>query len=197
VVILLVFGMIEFSLALRDHVAVSSAVRVGARIASANAGAGPGDCPVAGPDLPGPVTCSPATAPKFAQEAANAIQRAGAAMPKDQIDYIFVYKANDKGFPGANGVTSMPASPEACAAVGNCVVYVWRPATSTFRFAQGGWDSTTVDACVTTGHTLGVYMRATHNFITGIFGDSIAIADRAVTKFEPLSTATCEPGKHL
>lgn len=196
VILMLVFGIIEFSFALRDHVAVSSAVRVGARIASANAGAGPGDCPAPGPDLPVPPPCSPANAPKFAQAAADAIQRAGSAMPKDQIDYIFVYKANDKGYPGANGSTTMPSSPGGCAAIGNCVVYKWRPATDKFRYDQGTWVSTTVDACVTTGHTLGVFMHTTHKFFTGMFGQTVTLADRSVMKFEPLDVGSCSPGRH-
>jgi hypothetical protein len=197
VILILVFGIIEFSFALRDYVAVSSAVRVGARIGSANAGAGPGDCPSAGPDLPSPPVCTPATAPKFAQQAADAIQRAGSAMPKDQIDYIYVFKANDKGYPGADGVTTMPASPAACAAVGNCVVYRWRAATDKFRYDTGTWTSSQVDACVTTGHAIGVYLKTTHKFMTGFFGQTIVLADHAVMKFEPLGTATCAPGRHL
>lgn len=197
VILLLVFGIIEFSFALRDHVSVSSAVRVGARIASANAGAGPGDCPTAGPDLPVPPPCSPASAPKFAQEAADAIQKAGTAMPKDQIDYIFVYQANDKGYPGATGVTTMPSTPGGCAATANCVVYKWRAATDKFRYDGGTWTSSSVDACITSGHSIGVFMHSTHKLFTGLFGSTVPLGDRSVMKFEPLSSATCQPGKHL
>src|SRR3954453_23719727 len=80
VLIILVFGIIEFALIMRDYVAVSSAVRVGARIASANPGAGL--CSAQ------PSPCAPATTPALAQQAADAIRQAGTAMPKDSIDYI-------------------------------------------------------------------------------------------------------------
>ena len=105
--LVLIFGIFEVALLMRDHVAVSSSVRVGGRIASASADAGAGTCPGL------PVICAPTSTPAFAQNAADAIQRGGSAMPKDSIDYIYVYKANDKGYPGATGSTAMSAGPTA------------------------------------------------------------------------------------
>lgn len=80
-IVLILFGIIEMSLLMRDHVATSSAVRVGARMSSAAADAGVGTCPTG----PSPPPCTPATAPAFAQAAADAIARAGSALPKDSI----------------------------------------------------------------------------------------------------------------
>lgn len=180
----MLFGIIEVTMLVRDDVALTSASRTGARVASAAAGAGPGICE-SGPEAP---PCTSASSPALAQAAADAIQRAGSAMPKDAIDYILVYQANSAGFPGAEGSTTMPSS---CAGVSNCVQFVWRDSADAFRYASGAWDSRTIDGCVNESDTLGVYIHATHKAVTGLFG-SVGLSDRAVMKFEPLSDDTCK-----
>lgn len=186
----LVFGIIEFSLLLRDHVAVTSAVRAGARIASAGAGAGPADCIATTP----PVPCTPASAPKLAQDAADAIQRAGSAMPKDAIDELWVYKANTAGYPGT--ANSMDGA--TCSSTTQCVKYRWVDATNRFVYVSGGWASTSIAACAG-GSTdaVGVYMKATHRFITGMFGVTMNVFDRAVMRFEPLPNDMCQANKPI
>lgn len=184
----LLLGILEMSFLLRDHVAVSSAVRVGARVASAAAAAGPGICE-SGPTAP---PCTPQASPAFAQAAADAIQRAGSAMPHDSINYLLVYKANTHGLPGPDTNTTMPTS---CEAASNCVRFVWRPTLKAFRYASGAWDSKTVNACVNESDTLGVYMNARHEFLSGMFGASVTTSDRAVMKFEPLPEDSCKTGR--
>lgn len=184
--LIMLFGIIEFSFLMKDNVAVSSAVRVGGRMASSAAGAGPGTCPT-GPTAP---VCTPANAPAFAQAAADAIQRAGSAMPKNSIEYIWVYKANNSGYPGSS--TSMPTS---CPS--DCVKYVWSDGSpGRFYYASGSWSSKSVRACLNDSESVGIYMRAKHDFITGLFGSAITVADHAVMKFEPLATDMCAPDKH-
>jgi Flp pilus assembly protein TadG len=198
VLVTLVLGILEFSLILRDYVAVSSAVRVGARIASANAGAGPATCTA---------TC---TAPAAAQYAVDAIDKAASTMPKSSVDFVIVYQANAKGFPapsgttstaiGANTATTMPAgnSTTPCSTFANCVAYNWNG--SKFVYVSGSWASTTIDACAASAYSAGVYMHATHPNMTGLFGRTIGLADRTVMTFEPLSTAICNasaPTPHL
>lgn len=188
----LVLGIIEFSLIMRDYVAVSSSVRVGARIGSASPGAGPATCTS---------PCTPPTAPALAQYAADAIQQAGTAMPKDSIDHIFVYQANQKGYPAPGGTattaikddtsTTMPATTAQCASAANCVAYRWADASDRFLYASGSWASSSIDACAVSAYSLGVYLHATHGNLTGFFGQTIGLGDRTVMKFEPLSTATC------
>jgi TadE-like protein len=202
---LLVFGIIEMSLYLRDAVSVSSSVHVGARIASAQPGAGPGTCPSAA-DYPPPKTpppCVTTNVPAFAQNAADAIQRAGTAMPKDSINYIFVYKANNKGYPGT--LTAMPTTMNGCAAVTDCVVFKWVDATNRFKYWSGTWQSKDVNACIQTKNTdgsityadaVGIYMNATHEFITPIFGHFGTLGDKAVMTFEPLSATQCKANTH-
>ena len=190
--ITLVFGIIEFSLLLRDYVSVGSAVRQGARIASAEAGAGPATC-LTYPSGVTPPPCSPTTAPKLAQDAADAIQVEGSAMPKGNIDEIWVYKADTSGFPG----TATDMATASCSA--NCVRYTWIAANNRFQYAGGTWNSASINACVgtaTPADSVGVIMKATHHYIIGMFGTSTAIADRAVMLFEPLPQDTCAAGAH-
>ncbi len=191
---LLVFGMIEFAFAIRDYVAVTSSVRTGARIASTGAAAGPGTCD----NIPDAPTCTPTGSPALAQMAADAIQKAGSAMPPDSIEYILIYKANSKGYPGAETNRDVPAS---CAGVANCVRFTWRDSLDQFRYAEGSWNSKTISACFpgTTAKPLesvGVAMVAEHEFLTGFFGSTITLTDRASLNFEPLPTATCGANEH-
>lgn len=182
IVCLLLFGIIEFGFVFRDAIAIASSTRVGARIASANAGAGPGDC-----DVP----CTPANAPKFGQMAADAIRNGGSAMPKDSIDEMWVYRANDLGYPGADGSRVM-----ACGT--NCVKYAWVDARDQFRFVSGSWLSTSVNACANNHpDSIGIYIKVTHRSLTNYFMSSLTLSDRAVMQFEPLSTVTCAPNQHL
>jgi hypothetical protein len=192
ILLLLVFGIIEFGLVMRDYLSVASSVRVGARIAATGAGAGPGTCPGA------PVVCVPANVPALAQAGADAIQQAGTAMPQDLIDYIFVYKANDKGYPGATGVTTMPTNAAGCTAAGNCVVFRWNKVLDRFVYQEGTWNSSTINACINSGlaQSVGIYMKATHPYLTGFFGANLGLSDRAVMKFEPLPAISCTAGSH-
>lgn len=187
ILMIMVFGIIEMALLMKDDVALTSAIRNGGRIASANAGAGPGGVNEGG-DCVAP--CSPANAPMFAQMAANAIQTAGSALPKDSISELWVYRANDKGYPGANGSTTMTCG-------SNCVRYKWVRSKDQFRYLSGSWTSSTVNACANNNpDSVGVYMVANHAFLTGLWSDGVALSDHAVFTFEPLPTLTCAAGTH-
>ncbi len=187
ILFLFVLGIIEMSLLMRDTVATTSAVRVGGRVASVSAGAGPGTCEAS----VSPPPCSPASTPALAQAAADAIQRAGSAMPKDQIQYILVYRANTAGYPMPTGNTNI-----ACAT--DCVKYVWDSGLNKFRYAGGTWASTTINACVNhaSRQAVGVAMVADHPWITGLFGSGVELKERTVMNFEPLPSEQCMPGTH-
>lgn len=192
---MLVFGIIEFSLALRDHSVVTSNVRTAARVAATGAGTGAATC-FTGPDEP---PCASAYSPAFAQEAADAVQRSGTAMPEDYLDFILIYKANSQGFPGAEGNLTMPAN---CGATANCVMFTWNESVNGFRYSGGTWISSTISACfpgtpTAPQHRVGVYLQAQHPFLTGLFGDGITLSDRAVMDFEPLPSDMCLAGKHV
>ncbi len=187
ILFLFVLGIIEMSLLMRDTVATTSAVRVGGRVASVSAGAGPGVCEASADPPP----CSPANTPALAQAAADAIERAGSAMPKDQIQYILVYRANTGGYP-------MPAGNTSITCFSDCVKYVWDSGLNKFRYAGGTWISTTINACVNHANRMavGVAMVADHPWITGLFGDGVEVKERTVMNFEPLPSEQCMPGTH-
>lgn len=179
--IVIVMGIIEFALAFKDDAAVSSSVRVGVRMAATGAGAGPALCGTPA------TTCSPAR-PALAQAAADAIETAGVAMPKDSIDWIMVYRVmpGDSGNPPG---TSNPAS----TCTSNCVWFRWLDASDQFAFQGGSWNQSTINACLNApdAQSVGVYMKATHSNLTGFFGGTFPLSDRAVMKFEPLPSQSC------
>jgi hypothetical protein len=181
----MLFGIVDLSFMIRDDIALTSATREGSRVAAAEADAGPGTCETG----LGAPPCAPANTPALAQDAADAVQSSGSALPKGEIDYILIYKANDKGYPGATGSTTMPT---VCPA--NCVKFVWRDTAGKFRYDSGTWVSTTINACANDplADTLGIYLHATHKFVTGIIGSSTSLDDRTIMKFEPLPVESCK-----
>jgi Flp pilus assembly protein TadG len=74
--ILVVFGVIEFSMLIKDHMAMNSAVRAASRVASAE-----------------PKTSS------FADDAIAAIQTQGSALPMGNVNEVWVYEAGTNGMP--------------------------------------------------------------------------------------------------
>jgi len=188
VLLLMVFGIIEMGFLMRDHIAVTSAVRNGARIASASADAGPADCTVrADPSAP----CAPATAPMLAQLAADAMQTTGSAMPMNRVQEIWIFNADPDGNPNTGDEV-----PSACAT--KCVAFQWVPAAGTdpnagrFRYLRGAWNEATIRTCATRADRVGVRMIADHPFMTGLFRD-IEVSDSAIMTFEPEPVDTCEP----
>ncbi|HEX5090499.1 MAG TPA: TadE/TadG family type IV pilus assembly protein [Nocardioides sp.] len=194
ILLLILLGIIELTFLMRDHAVVVSDTRLAARIASTGANAGQGVCET-GPDAP---PCVPSNVPALAQKAADAIQRAGSAMPVDQIQYLLVYKANAQGYPGSDGNTTMPTS---CSGYASCVKFVWRPNQNAFRYNSGSWDPRTISACFPgTGSNaldrVGIQLVASHKTFTGLFGSSLNLEDHAVMNFEPLPTQFCASGAH-
>ena len=176
----LIFGTIEFTLLLRDYVAASSMVRAGARIASAEPHAGQD------PLLP--------AVPIFANDAMLTIQREGSAMPKDNIKELWVYKANSGGFPDSRTDFS--------GCTNSCVRFKWDPVANKFNYIplSGSWVASSVNACagknssgVEQGDYVGVYLKANHKALIGIFGQGWAVSDYAVMKFEPVPGRSCLP----
>lgn len=192
ILLIVLLGIIEFTFLMRDHAVVVSDTRLAARVASTGADAGPGVC-AAGAGAP---PCVPANVPALAQEAADAVQRSGSAMPVDQIQYLLVYKANDNGYPGT--MSSMPTS---CSGVSSCVMFKWWKAEDKFRYYSGTWDPKTINACFPGTSAfpldrLGIQLVAKHENFTGMFGSYFTLQDHAVMDFEPLDTQHCKGGTH-
>ena len=144
---LVLFGIIEMSLFMRDVVSVSSAVHVGTRMAAWPPDAGPATCTS--------VAVHTSDSADLAQLAANAIQQAGSAMPQDQINWILVYNANSSGYPMPAGNTSAVCSTD-------CVKYVWNASTNQFVYSSGSWASASINACINDPNrmSVGVIMNA-------------------------------------
>jgi hypothetical protein len=184
--IILLFVIVEAAFLMKDYVSVSSAVRSGARTASASAGAGKGTCD------PGSVDpCTPANAPKLAQAAAAAAMTNGTALNSEDIAWVIVYKPNPNGNGYPIGQTSLTCGT-------SCVKYVWNPSLGRFSYSSGSWASATINACVNDSarDSVGVGMRVNHQSLTGFFGSGITIEEHTVMQFEPLESSTCAPGAH-
>ena len=187
VLIIVLLGIIELPMLIRDYVAITSAARTGARVAAA--------APDAGNCVPNPADVTPCPAnsvPNFVQIAADAVSRNGTALPARSIRSILVYKANANGYPGS--LTSMPTS---CAGVTSCVAYTWNELAGKFKYSGGTWDSRTVNACFPSNIDLvGVQLIAEHTFLGGLLGTSMEMSERTVMNFEPLPVNLCASGSH-
>lgn len=169
ILVLLVFGVVEWSFVLRDEAAVSSAARTGVRTASIP---------------PGP------TSTNITQPTADAITRAGSVMPKDNLEYILVYQANSDGFPLPEGNATMT-----CGSAGKtCVKHTWSDSKDAFNKVEGEWDPNLINTCVGDpgAQSVGVYVKARHPMITRFFGATREIDDSAVLRFEPRPKAVCK-----
>lgn len=183
VLLVVLLGIIELPMLIRDHVAVTSAARTGARVAASEPGCitkvGSPACPATDP------------AP-FGMLAAEAVSRNGTALPTQAIRYVLVYKANAAGYPGA--LSSMPSS---CAGIPSCLGYTWNPTTAVFTRTSGTWDRQTVNACFPTNvDSVGVQVVAEHEFLSGLLGTSTTMAEHTVMNFEPLPLGSCASGSH-
>jgi TadE-like protein len=168
-IIAILLGIIELTLLLKDNVAVSTAVRAGARTASAQP-----------------------RQDAFLANTATRMDRAVASLNSDGLQEMWVYKANDAGYPtGTSGFTSCGS---------NCVKFTW-DGTEFTTVEANKWPASSVNACPedpalnpSGPDSVGVYLVYKHSFITGIFGQTMTLTDHAVLNFEPVPpTQGCKP----
>ncbi|MGA9146891.1 MAG: TadE/TadG family type IV pilus assembly protein [Candidatus Nanopelagicales bacterium] len=175
VLVLMLFGIVEFSLFLRDHVALSAAVRSGARTASAE------------PRMS-----------TFSADAAGAVLRAGTGMPFSSVEEMWVYESNAGGYPTNGGSTSATTG-AFTSCTDRCVVFHY--SGGSFTTTSDTWSHTLVNACPgdVDMTNVGVFIKANHRFVSGIFGNTVDITDHAVLRFEPipasqlLQSGQCKP----
>ncbi|MET0420706.1 MAG: TadE family protein [Acidimicrobiia bacterium] len=165
-VILITFGLIEFSSAYQSSSTAASTVRSAARTASAEA-----------------------KLPNFATDAAAAAATALQTIPSNEPLELWVYNANASGHPMPVGNTSFSTC------LTQCIKYAWLPAQKKFDTANptgSGWDYLTMQACnATQWDSVGVYLKLRHRYITNLFGATIDLADHAVFRLEPAPTQLC------
>lgn len=181
--ILLLFIIVEAAFLMKDYVAVSSAVRNGARTASAAADGGPGTCEASATPPP----CTPANAPAFAQGAADSIQTTATTLKSEDIDFVMIYE------PGSNGY---PVGQSTLTCGSNCVKYVWDSGLNKFRYDSGSWASASVNACLNDANrdSVAVGMQISHGMVSGLFGSTKVLTERTLMQFEPLERDRCKPG---
>lgn len=164
--VLLFFGIIEFGMLYKDYLAVTSSVRAGARMASAE-----------------PRVSS------FATDAASQVAKEGTALDMNSVDELWVYKAAANGYPvGSNG-----SSFNACT---SCVKFQWNNTTKQFVQKSGAsWTSTQQNACSGDANhdSVGVYMKFTYQGVTGLIFNEMPLEEHTVMSLEPIpTTKTCK-----
>lgn len=174
--LLLVFGVLEWALFMRDSLSVTDLAQVGVRTASA---------------MPGE--------PGLTQTTVDSMARAGSGIPRDRIDFIYVYKANEQGYPGADGSTVMSCT----GSESSCDRFEWNGTGFVLDPVTTPWNPQApigapghVNACSNTADggapdSVGVYVQASHDWVTQFFGANRKISDRAVQSFEPKNAAVC------
>lgn len=163
--VLLVFGVIEFGMLFKDWLAVSSSVRAGTRMASAQ----------------------PRVA-TYATDAAAEVAREASALDMDNVQALWVYKAAPDGTPVGGGGTFSTCStcvrytwdPSTQAFVEQSSSW---PSTAQ-NACQGDPDR----------DILGVYLKIRHDAVTGFIFDGFDISEHTVMALEPIPAITgCKP----
>lgn len=163
---ILVLGMAEIGLAMNDYLAVAASVRAGARVASASGADWSADYGIL-----------------------KAVQRESAALPKNQIQYIVVYK------PAAFGDKPTSTCQQGTPVTGVCNVYTPADFSSpktdfgclTTQTLDKYWCPTTRKVSLNSGGTeyVGVWMKVNHPWLTNMFGSSKTLTDSSVIRLEP------------
>jgi Flp pilus assembly protein TadG len=154
--LLIIIGVIEFGLAFKDQLAITSAVRAGARIASAE-----------------PRVTSMAT------DAAAQVAQEAAAVDMKNVNALWVYQADSSGHPVGAGGTF-----DSCST--NCVQFSWDSGSKTFVQTGGSWPATAQNACQGTQDSVGVYLSFTHPGVTKAIFNTLGLHSYTVMRLEPV-----------
>lgn len=121
----------------------------------------------------------------FSTDAASAVLKAGTGMPFSNVQEMWVYEANAGGYPTNGGsISATTGSFTSCTT--RCLVFHY--ANGAFTQNSGSWSETLINACPgDSGMTnVGVFIKARHRFVSGLFGNGVDITDHAVLRFEPI-----------
>ena len=162
--ILIVFGTIEFASAYNDSAVLADAARSGGRIGSTAPG-------------------TDYTSATVANIVTSRVQTAVKALPAGSAKELWVYEANNKGYPGStdNITWTCPS--------GTCIKYVWNTSTQAWDYSSGSYLASNQNACGTSPDEMGIRVTAVHAFVTRLFGASFNLDDKTVFRFEP--SANC------
>jgi hypothetical protein len=177
--IMLTFGAIEYGLAFRDSASIAAATRSGARIASAMPAA---NCT--------PALCGTVNSDGFWDASRNGVNLALKDLTHSVPIELIIFQADPTtGKPIGN------TSYEACT---NCYIYQWNAATKAFNStttnnASSYWTAAEqkTDICAGTTDAIGVYIKAKHSFLTGLFGTATTYDHVTVMRLEPAGSDLC------
>jgi hypothetical protein len=166
ILILLVFGIIEYGMFFKDYLTVSNTTRAGARVGSAAGSNADADYQIL-----------------------QAVKTAAAALPggANSIEWVTIYRSATTG--GGPTATCQTTS----SAADRCNVYApsdFNQPASRFGCGPGSLDSvwcptTRQDSQAIGPDYVGVWVKTTHNFATKLFGASRTITDSVVMRIEP------------
>jgi Flp pilus assembly protein TadG len=166
ILLLLIFGAIEYGMFFKDYLTVSNTTRTGARVASA-----------AGSDADADY------------QIIQAVKAAATALPggANAIQELSIYKSTSAG--GKPTATCQTTS----SVTDSCNTYTasaFSQPSSKFGCGAGSLDSawcptTRQDSQAIGPDYIGVWVKTTHGFITKLFGSSRTITDDVVMRIEP------------
>lgn len=172
--LLVLFGIIEYGMMFRTSLTMSEATRAAARVA------------VARP-----------RSEYYERAAADAATGSllAAGIQDSQIGTLVVYRANPVTGGLLNGGDT-DADIEACSV--DCWIFDWDAGTDSYVARSGPeWLHTQQYACGSEKETdyLGVHLKGTHHFLTGFFTGEQTLRERTIMRLEPISTMTvaCKP----
>src|SRR4051794_38017083 len=154
--LLLIVGLLEFGLAFKDQLAITSAVRAGARIAAAE---------------PRYVN--------FATDAASAVAKEGSAVDMSGVQALWVYQADSTGHPVGSG-----GSFGSCSS--NCIKFAWNRTTRAFVQTGGSWPAANQNACQGQQDSIGVYLQLKHAGVTTLIFSTLGLDSYTVMRLEPI-----------
>lgn len=160
--VLLVIGIMEFALFFQNNLSASDAVKAGVRMASAEG-----------------------RNANFAQDAADRVQDAGGALNKNNIQQLWVYKANTTN-----------EFPQGFSSFSDCTVCVkFRWDGTQFTPTLNNWAATSQNACAAgPPDRIGVYLQVRHDALTGMVFSTITIREANVLGIEPIPASNgCRP----
>ena len=167
VLLMLVFGIVEFGMMFRADLTVSQAARSGARTAAA----------------------LPRVASYQTNSAAAVAASVRTSLGANEISYLTIYKANK--------TTGMPSDGGTYKTCTDCYRFTWDTSTKSWTQLSGAaWPATAQKACGSEALTdyIGVYVEARYHWITGIFtpifGSTTGLAERTVMRLEPIGSQT-------
>lgn len=176
VLMLIIFGILEWGLAFMTATNTNSATRAGARAAVAYTRIGGAGGYVAG-------------GTGYDNAAVSAVETAmsGALSSATPLE-LWVYRVDPTS---TNGSPLGSSNFTVCAT--DCEKFTWNG--SRFAYVSGTWLAQNQNACGSPSSpnwdSLGVYLKVQHNFVTNFFGQTKIIAERTIMRLEPQPLSTC------